>query len=107
MRPVAIEEMKIPTFADAKDFDPNDPFDATAEQVRKVVITALLDSGVMINQANAEAVLYGLLVGVCGFGIACTKPEGHRDLIATIQAYTPYAVNISRNIVGLDELRDT
>lgn len=99
-------EIQFPSFADMADFNPDDPFDARAEAVRKRVVEGFATGDFTISPENAEATLAGLIVGVVGVAMAATHPDGHRDLTVAIIKYVPWAMNEARAMMGLPELRD-
>ena len=99
-------EIQFPSFEGLPDFDPDDPFDGRAEAIRKRVVEAFTSGDFAITPENAEATLAGMMVAVMGVAMCATKPEGHRDLVAAVQAYAPWAANKAREIMGMELLKD-
>jgi hypothetical protein len=99
--------VEFPSFKDAEGFNPEDPRDELAEKIRKAVAEAVAGVGPdLSNEEMASATIAGLLVGVTGVVACCTKPEGHREVAATLSAQIPWAMNMARSILGLPEITD-
>lgn len=99
--------MEFPSFEDAEGFNPDDPHDALAENIRKAVAEAVAKVGPDLSSDDmASATVAGLLVGVTGVVACCTKPEVHREVAATLSAQIPWAMNMARSILGLPEIKD-
>lgn len=98
--------LHFPDLSKHQAFDPNDPIDARADAVRRIVAEAFIKHDVTITPENAQATLAGLMVALVGVAAACTKPEGHRDLVVAIQDMTPWAMNMARDLLGLPQLQD-
>ena len=72
----ARDSQAFPSFESLQSFDPDNPFDARAEEIRKRVVEAFTTGDFIINQENAEATLAGLMVGVVGVAavlLTCTE----------------------------------
>jgi len=98
--------MKFPSFKDMPDFNPESPFDARAEEIRRRVVDAFADGNFVITADNAEATMAGMTVALLGILMACTDENGHRDLVDAFERYLPWAAAQCREMLGLDALRD-
>lgn len=98
--------MRFPSMKELPDFDPNDPFDARAEEVRELALEGLSNGDFVITQENAEATMTGMTVALVGALLACTDEAGHREVVSAIEQYIPYAANMSRTMLGLPPLYD-
>ncbi|MEP2977992.1 MAG: hypothetical protein ABJO86_00815 [Lentilitoribacter sp.] len=96
--------VELPSLEQMSDFDPNDPFDATAEKFRVMLIHTFLESGEIITYEDINPAIYGMLVGIASIACSCSKPDGHLHLTKAMIAYLPYAVNAVREMQDLPPL---
>ena len=87
-------------------FDPNAPFDASVEALRKAIAGCVKEHALgnpahlaLDQDRQIEAVMIALSVSLAG-GIRCLiQPAGIRDAIEAIRAYLPQAFEIAEDIL--------
>lgn len=93
-------------------FDPNEPFDALADRLRKSI--ADIACGMMTwpeyralqrePGTQLEAILLGALTASCGITMAHTCQESHAELRAAFVAAVPACFDQARSIMELPPL---
>lgn len=97
----------MPFDPDKTPFNPDDPFDATAEKARRVLISAFLEELPCVTDAEQyQAVAAGMLVGLLGVLASMAERTDANDaaLRSGMIQLIPWAIDMVRSVEGRTSL---